>query len=73
MLGFPLLGWYLGLLTDKAFGQSENPEVQRRRGVELRQHLVRSQSVALIKVSFLSEQIEGAHVSLSEGKALKLS
>ena len=50
VLGFPLLGWYLGLLADKAFGQSEKPEVQRKRGVELRQALVRSQSVALIKV-----------------------
>ena len=50
-LGFPLLGWYLGLLSDKALGISENPYVMRKRGVELRQHLVRSQSVALIKVS----------------------
>lgn len=50
-LGFPLLGWYLGLLSDKALGLSENPNVMRKRGTELRQHLVRSQSVALIKVS----------------------
>jgi hypothetical protein len=50
-LGFPLLGWYLGLLSDKALGISEKPSVMRKRGVELRRHLVRSQSVALIKVS----------------------
>ena len=53
-LGFPLLGWYLGLLSDKALGISEKPYVMRRRGVELRQHLVRSQSVALIKVSTIN-------------------
>ena len=52
-LGFPLLGWYLGLLMDKALGVHEKPEVQRKRGKELRQHLVSSQSVALIKVSYL--------------------
>jgi len=50
-LGFPLLGWYLGLLSDKALGISDKPYVMRKRGIELRQHLVRSQSVALIKVS----------------------
>jgi hypothetical protein len=50
-LGFPLLGWYFGLLMDKALGTSDNVEVQRRRGEELRMHLVRSKSVALIKVS----------------------
>jgi len=50
-LGFPLLGWYLGLLADKALGIADQPRVQRKRGVELRHHLVRSQSVALIKVS----------------------
>lgn len=50
-LGFPLLGWYLGLLIDKAMGIGEKPNVQRKRGEQLRQHLVRSQSVALIKVS----------------------
>jgi hypothetical protein len=50
-LGFPLLGWYMGLLTDKALGIAEKPNVQRKRGEELRQLLVRSQSVALVKVS----------------------
>ena len=50
-LGFPLLGWYLGLVMDKALGIHEKPDVQRKRGKELRQHLVSSQSVALIKVS----------------------
>lgn len=53
-LGFPLLGWYLGLLSDKALGLSEKPYVMRKRGKELRQHLVRSQSVALIKVREIS-------------------
>ena len=45
------VGWYIGLLMDKATGVSDKPSVQRKRGEELRQHLVRSKSVALIKVS----------------------
>jgi len=48
-LGLPLLGWYLGLLTDKALGVGGKESVQRKRGAELRGHLVRSGSVALIK------------------------
>jgi len=48
-LGFPLLGWYLRLLLDKMLGIDSDVEVQRRRGAELREHLVRSKSVALIK------------------------
>ncbi|CAB9520424.1 OF BC1 COMPLEX KINASE 3, chloroplastic [Seminavis robusta] len=48
-LGFPLLGWYISLLMDKATGASENPKIQRMRGEQLRMHLVRSKSVALIK------------------------
>ena len=48
-LGFPLLGWYMRLLMDKAFGASENEAVQRKRGEELRNHLIQSKSVALIK------------------------
>ena len=48
-LGFPLLGWYMGLLMDKALGVSQNEAVQRKRGEELRHHLVHSGSVALIK------------------------
>lgn len=48
-LGIPLLGWYLGLLTDKTMGIADQEEVQRKRGVELRMHLVQSKSVALIK------------------------
>jgi len=48
-LGFPLLGWYLGLLMDKSFGVSDKANVQRKRGVELRELLVQSRSVALIK------------------------
>lgn len=48
-LGFPLLGWYLSLLMDKFMGLSDKEEVQRKRGSQLRHHLVRSQSVALIK------------------------
>eukprot|EP00980_Cylindrotheca_fusiformis_P007050 scaffold1481_cov137-Cylindrotheca_fusiformis.AAC.4 len=48
-LGFPLLGWYIGLVLDNALGISDKPEVQRKRGEELRHLLVRSRSVALIK------------------------
>lgn len=48
-IGFPLLGWYFSLLMDKAMGISEHLEVQTKRGVELREHLIRSKSVALIK------------------------
>ena len=48
-LGFPLLGWYLGLLADRALGIDDKEEVQRRRGKELRELLVHSGSVALIK------------------------
>ncbi|CAJ1969590.1 unnamed protein product [Cylindrotheca closterium] len=48
-LGFPLLGWYLGLLMDNTLGISDKPDVQRKRGAELRELLVRSRSVALIK------------------------
>ena len=48
-LGFPLLGWYLRLLLDKMLGIDGDVEVQRRRGAELREHLVASSSVALIK------------------------
>jgi predicted unusual protein kinase regulating ubiquinone biosynthesis (AarF/ABC1/UbiB family) len=48
-LGFPLLSWYGGLLWDKAWGRDTDPETQKRRGAQLREHLVRSQSVALIK------------------------
>lgn len=48
-LGLPLLMWYIALLFDEFLGLSKNEQVQRRRGVELRDHLVRSGSVALIK------------------------
>lgn len=48
-LGFPLLSWYGGLLWDKVWGIDTDPETQKRRGAQLREHLVRSQSVALIK------------------------
>ena len=49
-LGLPLLGWYLGLLVDQLFGIQDGEAVQRKRGAELREHLVRTKSVALIKV-----------------------
>ena len=49
MLGLPLLGWYLGLVTDKILKIDEKENVERKRGVELREHFVRSKSVALIK------------------------
>lgn len=48
-LGFPLLGWYIGLLTDELLQKQNDPITQRKRGAELRQHLVTSGSVALIK------------------------
>jgi predicted unusual protein kinase regulating ubiquinone biosynthesis (AarF/ABC1/UbiB family) len=49
MLGLPLLGWYLGLLTDKVMKIDGKESVERKRGAELRMHFVRSRSVALIK------------------------
>ncbi|KAL7522120.1 hypothetical protein ACHAWX_006807 [Stephanocyclus meneghinianus] len=49
MLGLPLLGWYIGLLTDKLLKIDGKESVERKRGAELRMHLVRSRSVALIK------------------------
>ena len=48
-VGLPLLGWYFGLLADRALGIQDKEVVQRRRGVQLRKHLVQSGSVALIK------------------------
>eukprot|EP00548_Thalassiothrix_antarctica_P010160 CAMPEP_0194152572 /NCGR_PEP_ID=MMETSP0152-20130528/53072_1 /TAXON_ID=1049557 /ORGANISM="Thalassiothrix antarctica, Strain L6-D1" /LENGTH=706 /DNA_ID=CAMNT_0038857209 /DNA_START=491 /DNA_END=2611 /DNA_ORIENTATION=- len=48
-LGLPLLGWYFSLLTDKWLNREKNENIQRRRGEELREHLVRSGSVAFIK------------------------
>ena len=48
-LGIPLLGWYLSLLLDRSTGASDNENIQRLRGEQLRMHLVRSKSVALIK------------------------
>jgi len=48
-LGFPLLGWYLSLLLDRSSGVAENENIQRLRGEQLRMHLIRSKSVALIK------------------------
>jgi len=49
MLGLPLLGWYLGLITDNILKIDSKESVERKRGEELRMHLVRSKSVALIK------------------------
>lgn len=48
-LGLPLLGWYISLLIDRATGMEKDETVQKKRGAELRMHLVRSGSVALIK------------------------
>eukprot|EP00978_Attheya_sp_CCMP212_P025365 scaffold81460_cov42-Attheya_sp.AAC.2 len=48
-LGLPLLGWYIGLLFDQIMGMEKNESVQHKRGSELRQHLVNSGSVALVK------------------------
>ena len=46
---FPMLGWYLRLLMDKAMNISDKTEVQRKRGEELRELIIQSKSVALIK------------------------
>lgn len=49
-LGLPLLSWYFSLLVDKWLGREKDLTIQRERGKELREHLVRSGSVAFIKV-----------------------
>ena len=41
-LGLPLLMWYFGLLFDKFLGIEKEESVQRKRGAELRHHLIRS-------------------------------
>lgn len=48
-LGFPLLFWYLRLVIDNTNGVLKIPSVQRQRGKELREAVVASKSVALIK------------------------
>ena len=45
-----VLGWYFRLLGDRLMGVSDSEAVHRKRGAELRTHLVQSGSVALIKV-----------------------
>jgi aarF domain-containing kinase len=42
-------GWYFQLLLDKGMGIDKDVNVQRKRGAELRNHFVKSESVALIK------------------------
>ncbi len=64
-LGIPLFGWYLSLLMDKAIGLDEKPYVQRKRGEQLRQILVRSQSVALIKVSKDNKHVSSHNLSIT--------
>jgi hypothetical protein len=44
-LGLPLFMWYVGLSLDELFGVSKDPNVQRKRGAELRDLLVRSVSI----------------------------
>ena len=48
-LSLPLLQWYFQLLVDRLLHQDTLDNIQRLRGQELRQHFIRSQSVALIK------------------------
>jgi len=49
-ISIPLLGWYFSLLMDKFFSpDASSPVIQRKRGSQLREILVRSGSVALIK------------------------
>lgn len=43
------IGWYHSLLMDKAFKRDNNIAIQRQRGRELRDHIINSNSVALIK------------------------
>ena len=43
------VGWYFGLVMDRTLKIDGNESVERKRGEELRMHLVRSKSVALIK------------------------
>jgi len=45
-----IVGWYFRLLGDRVMGDGESDAVHRKRGAELRNHLVQSGSVALIKV-----------------------
>lgn len=54
-LKFLSTGWYIRLLADRTMGISEKESVQRKRGEELRLHLVRSGSVTLIKVRSIPE------------------
>jgi predicted unusual protein kinase regulating ubiquinone biosynthesis (AarF/ABC1/UbiB family) len=49
LLSYIPIGWYLGLLWDKAWGINDDVDVQKKRGAELREHFVTSKSVALIK------------------------
>ena len=50
ILGVPLLFWYFRLLMDKkVLKRDRDPSIQRLRGVELRNILVQSGSVAFIK------------------------
>ena len=42
-------GWYFGLLSDQLFSREQSTSVQRLRGAQLREALVTSGSVALIK------------------------
>mmetsp|Transcript_29706 Transcript_29706/g.86570 ORF Transcript_29706/g.86570 Transcript_29706/m.86570 type:complete len:801 (+) Transcript_29706:3385-5787(+) len=48
-LSLPLLGWYIALLSDKVWSVDTREDIQQMRGAELRMHLVRSGSVALVK------------------------
>lgn len=51
-LGLPLLLWYIELSLDELFGISKDANIQRKRGAELRNHLVRSVSYAQGENSF---------------------
>lgn len=49
LLLLPLLGWYIGLIADQVLGRTKSKDLERRRGEQLRNHLVNSGSVALVK------------------------
>lgn len=48
-LGLPMLGWYFTLLMDKTLGFDKHEAVHRKRGRELKNILINSKSVALVK------------------------
>lgn len=71
-IGFPLLGWYFRLLFERSTGMDSDPQVQRKQGAALREALVQSKSVALIKsgqaLSLRPDLIKNKHWAEELGK-----